>query len=106
MHSGLLRHRITIEASTPTQNGFGELVESWATFIRPWARVQPVNGREFFAAKQINAERTLKFTIRYQDGITMKMRINYDSRLFDINAILDIEERHKELTLMATEHNA
>ena len=49
------------------------------------------------------AERTVRFFIRWQTGITHKMRISYDSRLFDIRTVIDVRERNRSIEIIAVE---
>ena len=68
-----------------------------------WASVEPLKGREFFAAQKENAETTVRITIRYRSGISPDMRIKYGDKIYEINAIIDVEERHNELQIMCQE---
>jgi SPP1 family predicted phage head-tail adaptor len=57
MHSGLLRHKISIQSLTETAStATGELIQGWSTGISVWARVEPLRGREYFAAAQAIAQ--------------------------------------------------
>jgi len=103
MHAGRLRHLVTIEQATEAQDTTGQAVKSWGPFAQVWASVEPLKGNEFLEAQQINAETTTRIRIRKLDGITQKMRISYDSRLYNINAILHINERQREMHLMCSE---
>lgn len=103
MDIGSLRHRITIEEATETLTSIGEVTQTWATFATVWAKVEPLNGREYWQSAQINSEITGKITIRYLEDITTKMRIKFGSRIFNIEAILNSEEKNKEMTLLIKE---
>jgi len=98
-----LRHRVIIQQNQPTINAFGEETEQWADIATVWAAVEPIKGREFFAAQKENAETTVRITIRYRTSITADMRILYGNKNYEINAIIDVEERHVELQLMCQE---
>lgn len=103
MRSGPLRHRITIEQATESRDSSGGVISTWGTYATVWASVSPLIGREYIAAKTVSASVTHKIRMRYLAGMTPKMRIAWDSRLFDIESILDVDERHAELVIMATE---
>lgn len=75
MQAGKLRELITLQAPGVAKDGLGQRVESWNTVADVYARAQPLRGREFFAAGQINSEASVKFTIRYRDGVTANMRV-------------------------------
>jgi len=68
-----------------------------------WASVEPLKGREFFASQKENSETTVRICIRHRSGISADMRILYDNKIFEMNAIIDPEERHTELQIMCQE---
>lgn len=103
MRAGKLRHTITIQQRSDSQNSYGEQANTWTTFAEVRASVEPLQGREFFASQQMQAEVTTRFRIRYLDGVTADMRISYDGRTFDIQAVLNPNERGRELHIMAVE---
>lgn len=99
-----LRQRITIEQYTVTdRNEIGGEVKDWAPVATVWASVEPIRGREFFAAQQVNAEVTHKVTTRFHAGITPKMRVKYGARVLEIQSVIDPQERHLFLELMCVE---
>ena len=103
MRARHLRHKILIEQVTETRDGFGDIVQTWTTYSTRRAEVEPLNGREYFDSKSVQADVTIRFRIRYLKDITPKMRINYDSRYFDIQSIINVKERKRELVLMCKE---
>ena len=98
-----LRHKITIQKSISTIDSFGSEVNAWSDVCTVWASIEPIKGREFFAAQKENAETTVRICIRYRTGISADMQILYGNKVFEINAIIDVEERHIELQLMCKE---
>lgn len=103
MRAGQLRHRVTIQQFTQTQNEYGEIVEGWTTFATVWAAVEPLRGREFWDAQQLNAEVTARIRLRYLSGVGPTMRVVYDGRTFEVDSVIDVDERHRELQLMCKE---
>lgn len=103
MKIGRLRHRIAIEESIAGRDSFGAEISEWRQFIKVWADVSPVSGREFIAFKQINAEISTKVTIRYIAGVTTEMRVLFDNRIFEITSIINPEEKNVSLLLMCKE---
>jgi len=97
------RHKILVEKVTETQDAYGDIVETWSTYYGSYAEVQPLNGKEYFDSQSVQADVTIKFRIRYLQGIIPKMRVSYNSRLFDIESVIDVDERHKETILMCKE---
>lgn len=103
IRAGKLRHEIVIQKTTQTQSTSGAFVDSWATFATVRASIEPLNGKEYFDSQQVNAEENIRFRIRYLPNLTTKMRISWDSRIFDIRSIINTNERNRELILMVVE---
>lgn len=110
MRAGRLRHRVAIQRRTGAESGFGEPTDTWTDLATVSAGVEPISGREYFAAQQVQSEVTHRVTIRYLAGVTPKDRIVWTdpatgvARYFDIRSVLDKDERHRELALMCVEH--
>lgn len=103
---GQMRHRVAIHTVSATRNDFGDAVEAGATLATVWARVEPLVGRELLAAQQIHAEVNHKVTVRYSSDLAAvgpKHYIVFDSRTFDIQAVLNPEEQNRYLELLCLE---
>jgi SPP1 family predicted phage head-tail adaptor len=103
MRAGDLRHRVTIQLPVESQNDFGEVITTWQDYKTVWAVVLPLTGREYFASRQVNAEVTVQIQMRYIPGITPKMRVVEGSKVYEIEAVMDVEGKKKELQLLCTE---
>ena len=103
MRAGKLRHRITIQQNTPTQNSFGEMEPSWSAFATIWAAVEPLSGDERWTSDQFQSEVSHRIRIRRRVGITPLMRVSWQGRLFDIQAVLEPESNRRELHLLCSE---
>ncbi len=103
LEAGRLDKRVTLQAHGITQDANGTPVEGWSDVATVWAAVEPLSGREFFAAAQVQAEQMQRITIRYRTGVTAAMRVAWAGRLFDITAVIDWRERHEALQLMCRE---
>lgn len=104
--AGRLRHQITVESAVESEDAYGDITSSWSTLYTARASVEPLVGREYYAAQQVNAENNVKFRMRYSATIattTAKMRVLFDGRYFDIQSVINIEERNKEMLLMTIE---
>lgn len=96
------RYVVTIEKRAGTRDA-GEVVNTWTTFATARAGFEPVRGREFFAAGRIDAETTHVVYMRHLAGLDETMRINWNGRIFDIQAIINVDERNRELEITAIE---
>ena len=70
-----LPHQITLQTRGSTVDGHGQTVESWADTRTCRAKCEPLTGREWFAAGQLQGSISLCVTIRYFAGITSGMRL-------------------------------
>jgi SPP1 family predicted phage head-tail adaptor len=104
MKIGKLRHRIAIEQVAEIQDSDGSVIETWSAFADVQASLEPVSGREYLAAHSTQADVTHRINLRYLAGIVPKMRVNYDSRIFDILSVINVGERNRELQLMCREN--
>ena len=98
-----MRHSIDIESAAATENSLGEDVETWSTFATARAQIIPINGKEYFSANQEQSSVTHKITMRYLAGVNTKMRVNYGGRIFNIEAVINFQERNREIQIMAVE---
>jgi SPP1 family predicted phage head-tail adaptor len=103
MKAGKLRHSIIIQTRTDTADSYGEPIPAWSTFLETWASIDPISGREFFSSKEVKSEVSHKVRIRWAEGITTQMRVLFGTRTFDIESVINIEERDRELLLMCVE---
>ena len=103
---GQLRTRMHIQQVTETRTPDGGIDEAWSPFAQVWGKVQGLRGRELFAAQQVQATTTHKVTIRYCRGLTSKHRMligQDESRVLNIESVVDVDEKHVTHELMCTE---
>jgi SPP1 family predicted phage head-tail adaptor len=103
MTIGSLRHRIQLQAEEHMPDAYGGSVKTWNTIDTVAASVEPLTGREFFQAQQTHSAVSHKITIRYRANTSPSLRILFGTRMFDITAVLDQEERHRWMILMCLE---
>lgn len=89
-----LRHRVDVQQRVRTLAASGEQVDTWApvTANEP-AAVEPLRGREAFAALQVSADQPYKIVVRYRPDIRYStgMRVLWETRILDIES--SAEER-------------
>lgn len=103
MRAGKLRRRLIIQRGIETQGATGEMATIWATFATVWGSVEPLRGREFWAAKELQAQVSTRIRIRYLAGVTAKMQVVDGAKLYWIEAVIDPEMRHIQMDLMCME---
>lgn len=110
IHIGQLKDRITIEETTPTQNAYGEEVNSWATITDGvvYARVEWANtgSGEIYSKQGIASYEAVNFVVRHRTDITAKMRILYKSKYYNIKNIKEVEfNKYLEIVTAASDGN-
>jgi SPP1 family predicted phage head-tail adaptor len=106
IRAGSLRHRITIQEATLTQDAHGQPIASWGTLAGGRnlpARVDSVEGGERIRGRQVAAEATTLFTTRYLRGITPQMRVTYQGRTLPIVRVSDPDGKRLELRIECKE---
>ena len=103
MEIGDLRHRITFQSLVTTTNENGFEIELWIGFKETWSAITNLHGREYFQAAAIQAENTVKFTIRYTDEIDETMRILFKDEQYNIISIDNIKYSNKFIEIKARE---
>ena len=103
MEAGKLNRRISIQSKVITADADGYPTETWTTVNSPMANIITTGGKEFYAAQKLNAETSCLFCIRYQTGVTVKNRVLYGTRTFDILSVNNVNEANVELQISAKE---
>lgn len=103
MQAGKLRHRVTIQQATESQDGYGEVTKTWAELVTVWAKVHYLQGREYLQAKTVQASVNVQITMRHYAGITPKMRAVWGSHTFDIEDVVPDDTDARYIVLMCTE---
>lgn len=104
MHAGQLKHRITIQAPTGTQNTTtGEVVNSWTTFATAWASVEPLSVREFISAQAEQSKIKVRIVTRYIRGLKARMRVYHTSedKYYNIEGVLSDKGNGKTYITLA-----
>lgn len=105
MQSGRLRKRITIESYTVAQGETGQETKTWSTYMSAWAAIEPMRGREFMEAKQLQADVDTRIRMRGQPDKTVKpsMRVKFGTRTYLISSVINVNEIGEELQLICKE---
>jgi SPP1 family predicted phage head-tail adaptor len=109
LRAGQLRHRVTLQSlGTRTDDGYGGGSILFTDEVTLNASIEPLSGEELLLAGQEESSLTHRIRTRFYAGVAPHWRVKYEdryrgTRMFDIDTIIDPEERHRELELMCTE---
>lgn len=98
-----LNKRVAIQKPKGESGAYNEPLDTWEDVVTMWAAIEPLRGREYFAAMSEHAEVTTRIRIRYRDGIDRTMRVKYGNTVFEILHIIHPEFAKRELQLMCKE---
>lgn len=108
MKSGKRRNLVQFQRRTSSLNDFGEPLQVWSTLAEEWVSVEPLNGREFFAALQSQSDITVKIVCLYSAAVAAvkpQDRIVHGDVVYDIrHPPIDPKMEHRELHFMCTQH--
>ncbi len=103
MRAGALRHRVLLESAVKVPDGGGGVVETWEEVAPLWVAIRPLSGREAMAAGQFASRLTHEITLRYRVLVLPEMRFRKGDRIFEIRAVMDVDERHRWLRVLCEE---
>lgn len=101
-----LRHRVTLQKNTsPTTRSTGQLAPGWTDAGTFWASIDPLSAREKIIALQMNNRASHQLVMRYQPGIsiTANDRFTFGSRVFNVDSVLNVDERNYKLVIGVSE---
>lgn len=106
MRAGPLRTLVQVQRPSTTTDARGQTVQTWSTVARIRADLRQLSGREREAALQIVAEATWRAMVRYTPGLTIATtdRLKVGSMVYDVLAVVDLEQRHRTLQIELREH--
>lgn len=101
----LLRHRLTVEAPQRSADGAGGAVETWTPIADIWASIRPLGGSEAMGADGMRGRITHEIWIRRRDIISPRVRFRQGARIFEIRAVLDVDERRRRFRCLCEERD-
>lgn len=101
MNPGELKHWVEFGRfkNITNANGFKEKV--WEPAFKRRVSVKNLYGKEFWEAKAVQQEDSVKFKCRYSKNINSKQYIKFKDNFYEIIHIDDINYLHKELEIKA-----
>jgi len=100
---GRFNQRITVQKPSASVDALGQRVETWTELATVWAQAQPLRGREYFAAGEVNSDAAVRFRLRYRGDVTGAMRVLWRGVAHAIVADpVDVEGGRHTLELMCS----
>lgn len=86
--TGKLNRRITIERRATGEDQIGQPVDAWETVAELWADVRFLSGISAIKASADVSISKVSIRIRHRTGLDAGMRVLFDGKTFDIQAVL------------------
>ena len=103
MQAGKLRHHLEIQSETETRDAHGGVDREWGTIATRWASVAPLRGRELWEAQQVQSRVNIRVRMRPYDGLTTSHRLLFGARILNIESVLNLNERDREMEVLCIE---
>lgn len=103
INSRQYRHPVDILCRAPEKNEFGERSGNFEIEDTIYAKIEPLTGREAERAKSFGPSVSHKLTTRYTKKLTAKKTLQYNHRIFTVNAVIDDLEMNGKITVYCTE---
>jgi len=92
-----LDRRIVVQTPVETQSSTGFVETTWTHYMTLWAKYMPQKTvqktAEFQQASKVNAEAMTVFKVRFRRDISVKMRILFESRSYNIVEVRELGRR-------------
>ncbi len=105
MNAGRLRHRVTVQQKSVARTSSGAENVTWTNVGTFWARVQPLQGREYMEGRAQASDISTRILLRFQPGTTFTdaMRATWDGHTYQVVSVIEPDEARRELVLMCRE---
>jgi len=98
-----LSKRIKIFKASDEVDDYNQSIGEPVLVATVWGAVEPLQGKEYFAAGAEQSEVTTRIRIRYREGLNRTMWAVYDGVEYEIKYIIHPKLARKELQLMCRE---
>ena len=88
------RKKIVIQQANSTPDGEGGFTDAWVAVATVWASISPIRADQRAQYATLNVEATHLIRVRGLVDVEEKYRITYDSRIFEVLTVENIQERN------------
>lgn len=104
------RRKIVIQKKTVVEDEWFNQVETWVDWQEVWAERSNLWGESYYAARAVNEENTVEFTIRYASFVeqidTTNYQIVFEGRAYSIEQIDHLKDDGLWVKLKCLERGA
>lgn len=103
---GKMRHKVSFQHPTLIQDSIGGSTTTYATYQDAWVELTPAKASQKWQAQQLSLRVSHKIKCRYFDGLKSDDRVLFGSRIFEVQEIINAEERNIYYELVLNEGDA
>jgi SPP1 family predicted phage head-tail adaptor len=97
-----LREKIQIQTQAEQSGPFPPL-DDYEDYIKIWAEVKFLRGRNFYAAKAANVKTDVEFIIRHRTDLDETMRVVHKGKNYEIEGIVPMDNTSSYMMIRAYE---
>ena len=105
INPGLMREKVTIQRNISEKDSRGNPDGEWEDYFTCRAYANNLFGSEYYAARQLGVEQTVKLTVRYSPKLasigTEDYRLIFRGKVFDIDHIDNVRYEDNMLIISA-----
>jgi SPP1 family predicted phage head-tail adaptor len=101
--SGELRHLVQFQSPSATQDAAGQPTTAWTTYFTTRCKIEILRGQLLYQTSEFISKNSYELTLRYPPDVTISVadRALFNSQVYVIQAIINVEQRNRELRLLA-----
>ena len=100
---GRLRTRAQLLAPVETADEIGGVARSFSPVASLWCKIEPILGDERYQAGRVEEVVSYRIEMRWRSDVAAAMRLSIGTRLFEIIASADPNEKRRRLFVLAEE---
>ena len=106
LKAGRLRHRVNFQKQVRQQDpDTGDIRTVWSNvYVNVPAAIEPLSAKDYFAAKAVQSEATVRIVVRYKPNLAATQRILHGAKIYNPTAPLaDRDSGLEYLTILCAE---
>ncbi len=103
MKAGQLRSYVHVQVPLATQDAAGQGKLLWQDYTKAWGWFENMSAASATLGQTEVDAKSFRFHTRWREGFDRTMRLLYRGRVFDVQAVLNPNERNEELVLVLQE---
>ncbi|MFZ6726166.1 phage head closure protein [Undibacterium sp. MH2W] len=103
-----MKKRVILQQQNSVDGTAGNPTTVWSTISPIWAEIEGLTAQQRMVSEAIHTQVSHKITVRYRSEFknpvaVMSMRIVYGARIFNIQGMINFDERNQMVELSANE---